>query len=73
MLLFSFGADFEGAAVAGGDAAGEGHDSPCPCSAWVPGSETLASPPPVGFLRAQTAFSAEKQFFKLIVVFETAV
>lgn len=60
--------------MARGDAAGEGHDRPCPCSAWVPGSETLSlSAPPLGFLRAQIAFSAEKQFFKLTVIFKIAV
>jgi len=41
-----------------GDASGEGHDSPCPRSVWVPGSETLAlSPPPAGFLRAESSNS----------------
>lgn len=51
----------------------EGHESPCPCSAWVPGRRTLASPPPVGVLKVQIAFPAEKEFFEFIVLFETAV
>lgn len=71
MLLSLFGPDVESAAVAGGDTPGEEDASPC---GWVPGSETmLLSPPPLGFLRAQEAFSAEKQFFKLNVTFETAL